>query len=615
VPSYLGFLILREQYMGVFLAQILACTFMSVPATKRERRTSIPWFDRVMALGGLACGLYIAVLFPHILATSSRLSLDRVVLGGIAILLILEGTRRLLGWALVIIVMVFMFYARFSNLFPDVLIGTGESWRRLFSYLFLDTSAILGSPTVVISGMVLVFVVLGQALLRMGGGSFFTDAAMSAFGRARAGPAKAAVISSALFGMVSGSTAANVVTTGTITIPLMKRTGFKAEMAGAIEAVASNGGQIAPPIMGAAAFLMADILGISYSSIALAATIPAAIYFFYLYMMVDRYAARNNIRGVSGDIPRIRTTLSKGGVFIIPIVVLLFGMFYFNYRPEKAGMLAVLATVVVSFFNGYQRPQLKTLAKVLEGSGRSMLPLGVVGAAAGLVIGALSLSGLGVTVSFLVADAAGQSLVVLLIFAALTSIVLGMGLPTIAAYVIVAVVVAPSIVSLGVPPLAAHMFVFYFALAAHVTPPVCVSTYIAAGLAGADNTKTVIRAMALSAPLYGVPFLFVLSSPGMLLEAPALDIAGTAISAAAGVAALAIALNGYLAGVLPWLWRSLIGLGAVALLVAPGAEVDAIWPWIVRAAGLAALIILVSSRLIISGRGPHSGPGIRGAVP
>jgi len=386
-------------------------------------------------------------------------------------------------------------------------------------------------------------------------------------------------------------------------------------MAAAIEAVASNGGQIAPPIMGAAAFLMADILGIAYSSIVLAAAIPAAIYFFYLYMMVDRYAARNNICGVSGDIPRIRTTLSKGGVFIIPIVVLLLGMFYLNYRPEKAGMLAVLATVVVSFFNGYQRPQLKTLAKVLEGSGRSMLPLGVVGAAAGLVIGALSLSGLGVTVSFLVADAAGHSLVVLLIFAALTSIVLGMGLPTIAAYVIVAVVVAPSIVNLGVPPLAAHMFVFYFALAAHVTPPVCVSTYIAAGLAGASNTKTVIRAMALSAPLYGIPFLFVLASPGMLLEAPAIDIAGTAISAGVGVGALAIALNGYLAGVLPWLWRSLIGLGAVALLVAPGAEVDAIWPWIVRAASLAALIILVSSRLIISGRNPAQGQKSANRVP
>ncbi len=341
VPQRFDWQVFHEQYIGLFLALSLGAIFLLIPGSKRHVQR-IPWYDALAAALGLFVGLYVFVKFPEISNTLGDIYTERVILGAITVILLAEACRRLVGWPLVIIAGVFIFYAFFAYLFPGDFYGRGWSIGRLATYLYLDANGIIGQPLQIGASIVLVFVLFGEALYAIGGAAFLSDFALAVMGRFRGGQAKIAIVSSSLFGNISGSAVANVVVDGAFTIPMMKKAGYPAPVAAAIEAVASTGGQIMPPVMGAAAFLIAEYLAIPYAQVALAALVPALLYYIMLFIQVDLLAARNGIYGLPGaELPRLLPVLRRSAGFVVPLTVLIIWMFFLNRRPEEAGLLAV----------------------------------------------------------------------------------------------------------------------------------------------------------------------------------------------------------------------------------------------------------------------------------
>ncbi len=375
----------KEQYLGLFFALVLASIFINVKARASDTDDVIPWHDWLLAIAGLTVGGYITVMYPIIAYRLGVLSPERWILGGIAILLILEATRRVVGWALVWITVPIILYAKFAYLFPGILNANGSSWQRLVTYLYLDSSGIFGLPLDVAASVIVAFIFFGQALYAVGGDKFLTDIALVLMGRFRGGTAKVAVVSSTLFGTVSGSAVANVVVDGAITIPMMKKSGYPPHVAAAIEAVASNGGQIMPPVMGVAAFLMAEFLNISYGEVALAAAIPACLYYVALFTQIDLEAAKLGLVGMpESEIPRLRDVIKRGWVFLVPLAVLVYTLMFAFWEPGKAGMAAVIATFLVGALQKETRPTLKSILDSIEGTGKILLDIAVVTALAGL---------------------------------------------------------------------------------------------------------------------------------------------------------------------------------------------------------------------------------------
>ncbi|MFQ5849786.1 MAG: TRAP transporter permease [Candidatus Binatia bacterium] len=592
VHLYLGKVILREQFLGLFLALVLASVFLGVPASGRSPRDRVPWYDLVLALLGLTVGLYVAIVYPRILFRLAVLTPDKWLLGALAILLILESARRLTGWVLIIIVLLFILYARFAFLFPGVLYGKGFSWQRLAAYLYLDNNSLLGLPMAVGSTIVLAFVLFGNFLFATGGGRFFTDLSLALLGRFRGGPAKVAVVASSLFGTISGSAVSNVATTGMVTIPMMKNTGYRPHVAGAIEAVASTGGQLAPPVMGAAAFLIAEFLEISYAQVAIAAFIPAVLYYLALFVQVDLEAAKYGLRGLPfRELPSLRSALWRGWVFIIPLAVLIYTLFILHLRPAKAGIAAVVVTALLSFLSREMRLNWSKALGILERTGRSLLDLMIIVAAAGLVIGVLQLSGLGFTLALNLIHLSGGSVILLLLLAAGISIVLGMGMPTVAVYILLAVLVAPALTELGISPLAAHLFIFYFGLMSMITPPVCLAAYAGASIAGSEPVRTGFEGMRLGAVAYIVPFVFVFS-PALLLVGSPGEVGLAIVTAILGAILLGISFSGFLFRELTWMKRGLLILAAFGLLLPSG---QGIFPftWVSDVMGAAFALFLL----------------------
>src|SRR6266508_1691302 len=409
----------------------------------------------VLALGGLAVGLYVTILYPTIAYRLGILSPDRWIFGGLALILIVEATRRVAGGTLAWLALGVILYTRFAEWLPGIFYAKSASWARIASYLYLDSNGMLGLPIDVAAGVVVAFILFGQALYAVGGDKFLTDLALIATGRYRGGPAKVSVVSSALFGTVSGSAVANVVVDGAITIPLMKRTGFPAHMAAAIEAVASNGGQITPPVMGAAAFLMAEFLNIPYGQIALAAAIPAALYYLALFTQIDLEAAKRGLLGLPAEqIPKFRNVIRLGWVFLIPLSILVYTLMIENWEAGKSGMFAVIAVFIVGAIQKETRPSFKKLVSAFEETGKLLLDIAVITALAGIVIGALHLSGFTFKISLLLVTLSGNNVFILLLITALGCLFLGLPLPTTVVYITLAVLAAPALVQLGIPPLA-----------------------------------------------------------------------------------------------------------------------------------------------------------------
>jgi TRAP transporter 4TM/12TM fusion protein len=579
----------KEQYLGLFLALGVASVFLGVKAGRKERGNAVPWYDWFLAGGGFLVGLYVTVMYPTIAYRLGVLSADRWLLGALAILLILEATRRIAGWGLVWCALPCILYAKFAYLFPGLLYAKGSSWERITSYLYLDASGILGLPLNVAASIIVAFIFFGRALYAVGGDKFLTDVALKIMGRYRGGAAKVAIVSSSLFGTVSGSAVANVAVDGAITIPMMKRTGYPPHVAAAIEAVASNGGQIVPPVMGAAAFLIAEFLNISYGQVALAAAIPACLYYFALFTQVDLEAAKHGLVGLPTDqIPKLKNIMRRGWVFVIPLSLLIYTLMIANWEPGKAGMLAVIATFFVGALQKETRPAFRAILASIEETGQTLLDIIIVTALAGLVIGSLQLSGLTFKLSLLLVTVTGGNVLLLLALTAFVCILLGMSLPTTVVYITLAVLVGPALTQLGIVPLAAHLFLFYFGMLSLITPPDCLATYTAAAIAHADFWKAGWTGMRLGIAAYIVPFVFAIH-PALILKGTAEEILVAVVTASVGVILLGIACAGYLFRPLALAKRGILWLACLLLLLPSWSGV-----WlIVDAVGVALALIVI----------------------
>ncbi len=566
LPLRLGFAVLTEQYLALALGLAVCILFLTV-SWKRERGRPVGALDIVLALLGLGTLLYTAFAYVGLLNEIAARPPIITFIGGVITLLVLEGVRRNSGWALFMIVAVFVVYALVADLIPGPLIGRSLTLVQLVQYIGFDPSAVFGSPLQVGATVVVLFVFFGTLLFAAGGGEFFTDLSFAVTGRTRGGAAKIAVVASALFGSISGSAVSNVVTTGVITIPLMRRGGYSSTDAGAIESVASTGGQLSPPIMGAAAFLMAEFLEVPYMTVAVAAIIPAVLYYFSVFVQVDLMAARDRFSAVDMEIPRISEVLKRGWHLVIPFAVLLYALFGTNAEPEDAAIWSAIAIVVVGFLRPYGEHRL-TLRKLLGAfvdTGTSMVELLLIVAAAGFVIGILNITGLGFALTLLLVDIVGGSLVPLLLISALICIVLGMGMPTSGVYVLLAALVGPAIVEAGVDKIAAHLFLLYFGMMSMITPPIALAAFAAAAISKAGAMATGMAAVRIGWASFVIPFIFV-GTPALLLKGAPVEIAVDIVEAMIGIFALSVAVVGFFGRKLGVLTRVIIAaLGAGAL--------------------------------------------------
>ena len=501
--------------------------------------------DVLLLLTGFGVLIYHVIFFNEVAGRWGELTELEFWFGILCIGTLLEATRRSIGWPIVILSLVFLAYAFLGPYLPGLLNHRGYSMERVIGHLYLGGGGIFGTPLGVSATFVIMIVIFGAMLERSGAGQVLMDIATGATGRSRGGPAKAAVVGSSLMGMISGTAVANVLTTGTISIPLMKRNGYRPQVAGAVEAVASTGGQLMPPVMGAAAFIMADLTERPYLEIAAAAILPAILYYVVLFTVVHLEAVKYDIPVLDeGDLPKIGTTFLKGGHLLLSLPVFVY-MLIDGYSVMYASFWAIVTTLLASYVKRttWLTPK-KLLASFVDGA-NAVLPVTAACATAGIIIGVITLTGLGLKFSSLIVAVAGDNLVIALILTLVASLLLGMGLPTAAAYILVSTLVAPALVDLGVDLLAAHLFVFYGAMLSSITPPVALAAYAAAGLAEANPFEIAVKAVQFGIAAFIVPFFFVIN-PALIGVGDIVTITIGAIAATIGAGAIAIAIQGWL---------------------------------------------------------------------
>ncbi|WP_288350419.1 TRAP transporter fused permease subunit [uncultured Thalassospira sp.] len=565
-PIRLGFAVLPQQYMAFQLGMALTIAYLKFNFRGEEKQT-IGWFHGTVAAIIFAVLMYAALDFVWLLQEQAYRPWQITLIGAVVTLGVVEGIRRRTGWMLFAIVLVFMVYSLFADKVPGQLIGKALTIERMVQYIGFDPNAVFSTPLAVGTIIVMLFVFFGKLLFAAGGGNFFTDLAMAATGRSRGGSAKISVVGSALFGSISGSAVSNVVTTGVVTIPLMQRGGYTKRDAGAIEAVASTGGQLTPPIMGAAAFLMAEFLDISYFTVAGAALIPAILYYLSVFTQVDLIAGRDNIQPADTDTMTVREVLKEGWHFIIPFAVLLAALFLWRMDPEDSALLAAVAIVIVGFVRGYRGYRLtpRMLGRTFVETGTGMVDLILVVAAAGFVIGILNITGLGFALTLVLVDAVGSNAFLLLAVSAVICVILGMGMPTSGVYVLLAALVAPSLVEAGIDPIAAHLFILYFGMMSMITPPVALAAFAAATITEDDPLATGIASMRIGWAAFILPFIFV-ETPAILMQGSWIDIALNLGLAIIGVIAVTAGIVGYWSrGLGPMLRIAFTILGFAAL--------------------------------------------------
>lgn len=588
LPFYIASIsIFPQQFLGFLLGFILAYVFLALPLSpKLSNNPKIPWYDWVLMLFAIGGGLYVTFFYPSLLTTMGIIRIPTLLIGGAMILAILEATRRLAGWPLLIIIGVFALYGRFGYLLPGFLTVKQTTWPRLINQLYLGSEFIFGTALQTAGAVVLAFVLFGQFLFGTGGANFLLNLAQASMGKYRGGPAKIAIVASGLMGTLSGSAVGNVAAIGIVTIPLMKRTGYAPYFAGAVEAVSSTGGVIMPPVMGAAAFIMAQLLGIPFYQVAIVAAVPALLYYMGEFIQVDLRAAKEGMKGIpKADLPSLKQTVRDGWIYIFPIIVLIYCLFSLKIRAELAAVYSVICLSVVASIRPSTRKFWRNLPSLLEGTTAGMLEVVVVSAAAGLVIGVMSYTGLGMSFSRVLTNLGGGNLLLLAILAATASTILGMGMPITACYLFLATLVAPAMVRLGVQPILAHMFVFYFGAYSFLTPPVCMAVYAAAGIAKAPMLKTAWAAMKLAIAGYIVPFMFIYR-PGLVFMDSPVQIVLCITEAVLAVFCLGVAAEGYLRKPLNWIER-IVYIIAACTLIAPS--------WLSNIVGVLLLAGLLSS--------------------
>lgn len=524
---------------AVHLGFVLILTFLLHPLKGGWGR-----LDGILILCALAGTGYIALFFEPIVLRGGKALPHEIVLGCLTMLTVLEAGRRALGRTLPLMGLAFLLYCRYGRYAPSIFMHRGYSLERIVQHMYLTTEGIFGVALGVSSTFIFMFILFGAFLSHSGGARLFNNLALSLAGKRPGGPAKMAIVASGLLGTINGSSIANVATTGAFTIPLMKEVGYTPEEAGAIEACASTGGQLMPPIMGAGAFVMSEFLSVPYIRILSAATVPALLYYAGLLTNVHLGARRSGMRGIGGEAPNVGAVLRADGHLLLPLLLIV-AMLMSSYTPLKSAFWAIVLMVGVSSLRRHTRMGPGLLARTLADGARSAVGTGVACAVVGFVVGGSSLTALGLTLSDNILDLAGGALPFALILSMGACLLLGMGLPTTANYIVTSTVVAPALVKLGVMPLAAHLFVFYFGIMADISPPICLASFTAAGIAKADATKTGIKALFLALSSFLLPYLFVYR-PEILLEAGSpWDSLVAASGALVGVAALAVAVQGW----------------------------------------------------------------------
>jgi len=542
-----GLSLYTEQYLAALLAIATPLVFLHVSAGGERGRDAVPWYDVAAAIAGFAAASYLAARYDSLSELTSKQPWDGLLAAGVLLVLFLEGLRRTSGPALFYTTLAFIALAMLGGYLPGEFAARSIPLPRLAYYLVWDSSAILGVAMKIIATVVVVYVFFGQVLFKAGGSTFFTGVAMALMGKYRGGPAKIAIVGSSLFGSISGNIVSNVMTVGTVTIPLMKRAGFRPHLAAAIEACASTGGQITPPVMGIAAFIMAEFLQVPFYEVALAAVIPALLFYVALFIQVDLEAARSNILPMpKEEIPKLGRVLKDGWYFLLPLAALVYALFGLNYEPEMAGLVATAIVLVIGALFPFEgkRIGVRDVYAMLRDTGTLVLDLFMLGAAAGIMIGALNYSGVGFTLTLVLILLAEGSLIALLVLSAIANIILGLGLPTVGVYIVLATLVAPALVKMGIAPMAAHMFIMYYGCLSMISPPVAIAAFVAANLAGADPNRTGWVAMAFGWTLFVIPFLFVFSGTLLLKGDPA-SIALDLALAIAGVWFISAAMMGY----------------------------------------------------------------------
>jgi len=576
---------------GLYIGFTFVLVIILYPATKKSPQHRLTVVDFLLLAAAIAVIAYFVIEYPKMTFRAGEVTTTDMVFSIIALVVTLEVTRRTLGNTLPIIAIVFLIYAYFGPYMPAIIDHRGFSIERITTYQFTTLYGIFGVVSSIFAKFVFLFIIFGTFLDKLGAAKFFIDVPYALTGRTRGGPAKTAVFVSGLMGSVSGSAVANVITTGTFTIPLMKKTGYESHVAGGVETAASSGGQMVPPIMGAGAFLIAEFAGVPYWHIVKISVIPAILYFASVLWLVDLEAAKKGLKGLpKQELPNVKKVLKEGWFFVLPLVAII-GLLMLGYSPAQSGFWAIVSTVAVGMLNKSTRIGLREFVDLLKEAAVKSLTIGASAGTIGIIIGVVYLTGLGLKFSDLVVSLSGGILPFAIILVGMASYVLGMGLTVTSSYIILAILAVPALTKLGVPLLAAHLIVFWFSQDANITPPVCLAAFAAAGIAGSDPMKTGWAAFKFGKGLYLMPFLFAYTP--ILLNGPVWEIVITLISVSLGIIAAGPALQGYFIKKTSLPERIILGLAAF-LLFHPGLTTDSI--------GLIILLAVVAKQVVANNR-------------
>ncbi len=553
----------------------LSLIYLLYPARAKWSRKAMHPADVIFALLSVFATMYLVVEYDQLVLRAGMNTGTDIVIGLLGVVLVFEAARRTVGWPMITVALVFLAYAFAGPYMPGIMAHRGVGFDELVSHLYFTTEGIFGVPMGVSSTFIYLFILFGAYLEATGLGKFFIDLANALAGWAVGGPAKVAVLSSGLMGTVSGSSVANVAGTGSFTIPMMKKLGYRPSFAGAVEAAASTGGQLMPPVMGAAAFLMAEFVGVPYINVVKAAVIPAILYYTGIWIGVHYEARKYGLKGTPREeLPKFGRLLAEKGHLAIPLIIIVY-LLVTGYTPMRAALYAIALTIVCACLRKSTRITFKDFVNGLINGSKGVLGVLIACATAGIIIGVVTKTGVGLKLATALLDLAGGKLLPAMFFTMITSLILGMGVPTTANYVITSTIAAPALVQMNVPVLAAHMFAFYFGIVADVTPPVALAAYAGSGIAGANPMKTGVNAAKLAIAAFIVPYIFVLAPELLMINATALSVVVAMITAILGMWGLSLAMIGFCQHPLNVAQRLVFFVGGLCLII-PGLMTDAV---------------------------------------
>ena len=562
------------KHRSMHVAMILILAFAMYPATKKASRKVIAWYDYILIALSAAVPIYMWTDYFNIINRAGKPNTMDVIMGTLLTFLVLEATRRVCGLALPIIAVIFMIYSLMGTKqglipidIPGIFLHRGYSWQKLMSHYFANTEGIYGSSVNVASTYIFLFIAFGEIMNKCGMGKFFNDIANAIAGSTKGGPAKVAVVASGLLGMINGAAVAVVVTTGSFTIPLMKKSGYDDEFSGAVVATGSVGGQLMPPVMGAAAFIMAETLGMKYNELLVSAIIPAVIYYMGILFQIQMRAEKLGMVGTPKDqLPRVRDVMKEYGHLALPIIFLVYMLFFSGKTVIMAAFYTIIFTIIVAELRPNTRMNFNDILGAMVASAKSTVSVAIACACVGIIVGSCSITGFALNMASTIISIGGKSLMFTLMFTMVTCMILGMGLPSIPSYIITSTIAAPALVQLGIPALVAHMFCFYFAMFANLTPPVALAAFAAAGISGGNPMKTGWASVKLALAGFILPYMFVYNTDLLLLNTPVLKGIQVAITAAIGVFLISVAVEGFLFKKVNVAFRVLCFIGAYLLI-------------------------------------------------